>query len=100
VGGLREAEAIRAEAEKLRARHATAMEEARAAAQREMHEIVRAAESEQKRLITEAREDTQRTLEDVRGRIAEEVAAARQELRADADKIAREVVRKILGREA
>jgi F-type H+-transporting ATPase subunit b len=97
-GAIREAEAIQAEAEKLRATHAAALDEARAEAQREMHDMLRDAEAEQKRLIAEARAEAQQAIADVRGRIAEEVASARRSLRADADVIAREVARKILGR--
>lgn len=97
-GALREAQAIQAEAEKLRATHATALDEARSEAQREMQEILRTAEAEQKRLIAEAREDAHRTLGEVHGRVTEELVAARQGLRTDAESIAREVVRKVLGR--
>jgi len=65
-----------------------------------MQEMVRGAEAEQKRLIAEAREEAQRTLAEVRTRMAEEVAAARRGLRAQAGELAAEVARKILGREA
>ena len=97
-GALREAQAIRAEAERLRAAQTAALEAARAEAQQEMQEILRGAEAEQKRLIAEARSEAERTLTDVRGRIAEEVVAARESLHNDAEAIAREVARKVLGR--
>lgn len=97
-GALEEARAVQAEAEALRARHATAIEEARAEAQREMQEIVRSAEAEQRRLIGDARDEAQRVLNDARARIAEEVSVARRDLRTQADQIAREVARKVLGR--
>ena len=97
-GAVREAQAIQAEAERLRADHAAALEQVRAEAQRETQEIVRAAETEQKRLIAEARDDAQRTLHEARSRIADEVVAARRGLRAEAEQITREVVRKVLGR--
>jgi len=97
-GALEKARAIQAEAEGLRARHATAVEEARTQAQREMEEIIRGAEAEQRKLLGDARDEAQRVLTDARGRIAEEVATARQELRTQADHIAKEVARKVLGR--
>jgi F-type H+-transporting ATPase subunit b len=97
-GAVSEARAIQAEAERLRAEHAAALDEARTEAQRQMQEIVRSAEAEQKRLVAEARDDAQRTLAEVRGRIADEVAQARQGLREQAGKIANEVARKVLGR--
>jgi F-type H+-transporting ATPase subunit b len=97
-GAIREAERLQAEAERMRAEQAAALDVARDEAQREMHEIVRTAEVEQQRLIGEARAEAQRTLGDVRTRIAEEMAAARQGLHAQAGEIAREVARKVLGR--
>jgi F-type H+-transporting ATPase subunit b len=99
-GAVSEAREIRAEAERLRLEHAAALDAARGEAQREMQEILRQAEAEQKRLVAEAREDAQRTLAEVRVRIGEEVAAARQGLRDQAERVAKDVVRKILGRPA
>lgn len=97
-GAVAEARAIQSEAERLRAEHAAALDEARAEAQREMQAMVRGAEAEQKQLIAEARDDAQRTLTDVRARIADEVTAARAGLREQAPDIARDVARTILGR--
>jgi F-type H+-transporting ATPase subunit b len=97
-GAVKEARAIQAEAEKLRAEHEATLEAARAEAQRDMQEVVRAAEAEQKRMIDAARADARRTLEDVRARMAEEIAAARRGLRDSAGEIARAVAQKILGR--
>jgi len=97
-GAIAEARAAQAEAERLRAETGTALDQARSEAQREMQEIVRGAEAEQKRLLDEARGDAQRVLGEARARIAEEVADARRSLRADAETIAQEVVRKVLGR--
>jgi F-type H+-transporting ATPase subunit b len=99
-GAVKEARAIQAEAEQLRAQHAAALDEVRAETQREMQDILRAAEQGQKRLIAEAREEAQRTLAAVQDRINEEVATARQGLREQAREIAQEVVRKVLGRAA
>ena len=98
AGALEKAKAIQAEAEALRARHAAAVEEARAESHKETEEIMRAAEAEQRKLLGEARDEAQRVLTDARGRIAEEVASARQELRKQADHIAKEVARTVLGR--
>ena len=99
-GAVKEARAIQAEAERLRAEHAAALDQARGEAQREMHEMVRQAEAEQQRLIAEARADAQRTLTDVRAQVDEEVARARLGLRDSASEIARVVAEKILGRPA
>src|SRR5690349_3881804 len=88
-GAVAEARSIQAEAERLRAQHAAALDEARAEAQRGMQEIVREAEAEQRRLIGEAREEAHRTLTEVRSRVAEEVAVARRGLRDSAGEVAR-----------
>src|SRR2546429_6378913 len=61
-GAVKEARAIQAEAERLRAEHAAALDQAKIEAQREMQEMVRQAEAEPQRLITEAPPDPQRTL--------------------------------------
>src|SRR5437867_2016497 len=58
-GAIREAESLQAEAERMRAAHAAALDEAKGEAQREMQEIVRHAEVEQQRLIGEARAEAQ-----------------------------------------
>lgn len=97
-GAVEEARKVQAEAEELRREHAVAMEQTKIEAQRDVHEILRAAEAEQKRLISEASDDAQRMLADVRSRVAEEVALARRELRADVESIAREVARSVMGR--
>jgi F-type H+-transporting ATPase subunit b len=97
-GAITEARAIQAEAERLRAEHAAALDEARGDAQRQLQDILRNAEAEQKKLIAEAREEAQRTLGDARGKVATEVAAARQTLRESAHDIARMVAEKVLGR--
>src|SRR6266446_1764158 len=99
-GAIAEARAIQADAERLRAEHAAALDQARAEAAREVQEILRAAEIEQKRLIAEARDDAKRMIGDVRGQIADEMATTRQQLREAAHEIARLVAEKILGRAA
>jgi F-type H+-transporting ATPase subunit b len=99
-GAVKEARAIQAEAERLRAQHAAALEQAKSEAQGEMQDMLRQAEAEQQRLIAEARAEAQRTLTDVRARVAEEVASARLGLRDSASEIARIVAQKILGRPA
>jgi F-type H+-transporting ATPase subunit b len=96
-GAVERARAVQTEAEALRARHAAALEEARTEAQREMEGILRDADAEQRRLIGEARDEAQRVLGEARTRIAEDVSAARQELRTQARQIAAEVARKVLG---
>lgn len=98
-GAVQEARAIQAEAARLRAEHAAALDQVRGEAQREMQEIVRSAEAEQKRMLAEARADAQRMLADVRRRVAEEVAEARRGVRDAAGDIARAVASKVLGRQ-
>ena len=97
-GAIAEARGIQSEAERLRAQHAVALDEARAEAQREMQEVLRTAEAQQKRLIAEARDEARRTLEEVRGRVAEEVVIARRGLTDSAQEVARIVAQKLLGR--
>jgi F-type H+-transporting ATPase subunit b len=58
-GAVAEAEAVRSEADRLRAEHARAIDEARTAAQRDVQEILRAAEAEQKRIVAEAHADAE-----------------------------------------
>jgi len=99
-GSVKEARAIQAEAERLRAEHAAALDQAKGEAQSQMHEMLRHAESEQQRLIAEARDEAQRTLTEVRARIEEEVTKARAELRDSAGEIARIVAQRVLGRPA
>jgi F-type H+-transporting ATPase subunit b len=99
-GAVKEARAIQAEAQRLRAEHAAALDQAKGEAQSEMQEMLRQAEAEQQRLIAEARAEAQRTLTDVRAQVAEEVASARLGLRDSAGEIARIVAQKILGRSA
>ena len=55
---------------------------------------------EQKKLIDEARADAQRTVDEVRSRLAEDVANARRTARDAAGEIARLVAAKVLGRSA
>src|SRR5881398_3773167 len=88
-GAIREARAIEAEAERLRAEHAAALDQTRSEAQRELQEIIRGAEAEQKRLVAEASAEAHRTLTDVQARVADEVARARRTLRDDAGALAR-----------
>src|SRR5207249_5889529 len=73
-GAVEEARAIAAEAQRLRADHAAALEQTRSEAQRELQEIIRGAEAEQKRLVAEASAEAHRTLTDVQARVADEVA--------------------------
>src|SRR6185295_12007820 len=61
-GAVREAQAVQAEAEKLRQQHAAALDETRAEAQREVQDILRAAETEHKRVVADAVEEAQRVL--------------------------------------
>ena len=98
AGALEKAKAVQAEAEALRSRHAAAIEDARSEAHRDMEQLVRGAQAEQRKAIEAAHDEAHRVLTDARGKIAEEVAAARQELRTQAAQIANEVARKVLGR--
>ena len=97
-GQVQEARALEAEIERLRSEHQAALQQARTEAQREVADIMRRAEAEQKQLIAQATDEAQRTLAEIRGRVAEEVAAARRTLSADVGTLAREVARKVLER--
>ncbi len=99
-GAIRQAQAMQAEAERLRAAHAAALETVKAEAHRDMQIIVREAEAEQQSILADARSEAERRLADTRIRIAEEMAVARRGLRVQVEEIAREVVRKVLGRAA
>src|SRR5438067_1027475 len=97
-GAVEEARAIAAEAQRLRADHAAALEQTRSEAQRELQEIIRGAEAEQKRLVADLLATAEREREQLleRGRLAadriradarvlaeQEFAAARTALRDD-----------------
>ena len=97
-GAVAEARAIQADAERLRAEHAAALDHARAEAQREMQAVLHEAEVEHRRLIDAARDDTRRMLEETRAGIATDVSRAREALRDSAHEIARVVAEKVLGR--
>lgn len=97
-GEVEKARALEGEVARLRQEHETAVQRARAEAQREVADIIRLAESEQKHLISQANDDAQRTLSDVRERVAEDIAAARRTLHDEVGPIAREVARQVLGR--
>lgn len=97
-GAVAEARAIQQEAERLRAEHARAVDQARSEAQREMQAVIREAENEQKRIVTEATAEAHRMLSDASARVAEEVVAARRTLQDDAAELARLVTQKIVGR--
>jgi F0F1-type ATP synthase membrane subunit b/b' len=97
-GAVAAAEILHAEAEQLRRQHAAAIDEAKAEAQREVQEILRQAEAEQRRVIGEATGAAQRSLAEVQERVAQEVAAARQDLETNVRAIAREVATVVLGR--
>ena len=97
-GEVEKARGLEGEVARLRQEHETAVQRARAEAQREVADIIRLAESEQKHLISQANDDAQRTLSDVRERVAEDIAAARRTLHDEVGTIAREVARQVLGR--
>jgi len=97
-GQIAAARKLEAEVERLRQERNAAMQQAKAETQREVAEMMRRAEAEQKQLIAQASEDAQRTLAEVRGRMAEDVAAARKSLSGEVGTIAREVARVVVGR--
>jgi F-type H+-transporting ATPase subunit b len=99
-GAIREAQAVQADAERLRAEHAAALDAVKAEAHRDMQGILRQAETDQQAVLAEARSEAEQRLADARTRLAEEVAIARQGLRLQVEEIARDVVRKVLGRAA
>ena len=97
-GEVAKARALEGEVARLRLEHDTAVQRARADAQREVADIIRGAEAEQKQLIAQANEDAQRTLNEVRERVAEDIAGARRTLHDEVGTIAREVAHQVLGR--
>ena len=97
-GEVAKARALEGEVARLRQEHDTAVQRARADAQREVADIIRRAEAEQKQLIAQANEDAQRTLNEVRVRVAEDIAGARRTLQDEVGTIAREVAHQVLGR--
>src|SRR5438128_2485705 len=82
-GAIGEARAIEAEAERLRAEHAAALDQTRSEAQRELQEIVRRAEAEREReqLIARGRQAADRIRADARVLAEQEFVAARNALR-------------------
>jgi len=99
-GAIREAKAVQAEAERLRTEHAAALEAVKVEAHRDMQMILRQAEKEQQTILDGARSEAERRLADARARLAEEVGVARQGLRTQVEEIARDVMRKVIGRAA
>ena len=97
-GEVEKARVLEAEVARLRQEHETAVQAARAEAQREVADIMRRAEADQKQLIAQANEDAQRTLSGVRERVAEDIAGARRTLQDEVGTIAREVAHQVLGR--
>jgi F0F1-type ATP synthase membrane subunit b/b' len=86
------------EADAALGRHRSALEAARAAAERERRGAVEAARAEQSRVTAAARAAAELEIERVRHRIRSALGEARDVLRRDAELLAREVVARILGR--
>ena len=97
-GAVVEAKRLHDDAERMRREHEAAMAEAKSEAQREVQDMLRKADTVQRELIEQATADAQRTANEVRERVASEVAAARQTLQGEVDSIAREVARVVVGR--
>ena len=97
-GAVVEAKRLHDDAERMRREHEAAMAEAKSEAQREVQDMLRKADTVQRELIEQATADAQRTANEVRERVASEVAAARQTLQGDVDAIARELARVVVGR--
>jgi F0F1-type ATP synthase membrane subunit b/b' len=99
IEGARERAAeLAREADASLARHRSALEAARAEAERERRGAVEAARGEQARLTAEARAASEREIERAREEIRDSLADARGALRRDAQVLAREAVARILGR--
>lgn len=80
------------------ARHRSAIEAARGAAERERRAAVEAARGEQTRLTLEARGAAEREIERARAGIRAILAEVREQLRRDTELLARQAVARILGR--
>ena len=97
-GAVAAAKTMQDEAERLRRQHAAAIDQAKSEAQQEVQDILRRAEAEQRRVLAEANDEAQKTLATARSQIATEVASARRDLSGQAEAIAREVAKAIMGR--
>jgi len=97
-GSIAEAKHLQDDAERMRREHEAAIAEAKAEAQREVQDMLRKADAAQRELIDQATADAQRTANEMRERVAGEVAAARQTLQGEVDAIARELARVVVGR--
>ena len=99
IEGARSRAAVLAqEADATLARHRSAIEAARAQAERERRAAVEAARGEQSRLTKLARAAAELEIERARGGIRGALVEARDVLRSDAEVLAREVVARVLGR--
>jgi len=97
-GAIAEAKHLQDDAERMRREHEAAMAAAKAEAQREVQEMLRKVDASQRELIEQATADAQRTANEVRERVASEVASARQSLQGEVDAIAHELARVVVGR--
>ena len=97
-GAIVEAKHLQDDAERLRREHEAAIADAKAEAQREVQDLLRKADAAQRELIEQATAEAQRTANEVRERVAGEVAAARRTLQGEVDAIARELARVVVGR--
>ena len=99
-GDRARAEELRAEAATLTARIDAELGEGRREGAREAEDIRRRAEAEEQSILGRYRDKALALLERERAATAEQVAAARAPLRAEADRLAGAVVAKVLGRPA
>ena len=80
------------------ARYEGQLQEARAQGGQERAALRKAAQQEEARIIGEANKLSQEKLQSIKDKIQEEVVVARQSLRDETDRLAREIAGKVLGR--
>ena len=100
TGDRARAESLTAEARALAVEVDAAHPEARAEGHRQGEEIRRRGEAEEQRIVERSRDEAAALLERERAITAAQVEAARAPLRQDAERLAADVVAKLLGRAA
>lgn len=99
-GAADEAVAMRAGADEKANLIDQKLSEAQADARERLNALREAGLAKQREIVEEARLKSQAKLDEARGTLAEKAESARQDLHEDANKIANDIVEKVLGRAA
>ena len=100
TGNHARAETLRTEVAALTAEVDAELNEGRRAGAREAEEIRRRAEAQEQAILTRYRDEAQQLVERERASIRQQVEAVRAPLRSEAERLASNVVTKVLGRAA